>query len=84
MTIYAVEIQNNQDETLIKDLLSRLGIKFKKMQNGIKLKEMDETEYLFSNQANKTRLLKALENADKGENLTEINLDDFKEQLGIK
>lgn len=83
MTIYAIEIQNNQDETLIKDLLSRLGIKFQKVQNGTKSKEMDATDYLFSTQANKTRLLKALENADKGENLTEINLNDFKKQLGV-
>ena len=83
MTIYAIEIQNNQDETLIKDLLSRLGIKFQKVQNGTKPKEMDATDYLFSTQANKNRLLKALENADKGENLTEINLNDFKKQLGV-
>ena len=44
---------------------------------------MDETDYLFSTEANKKRLLKSLENADKGENLTEINLVDFKKQLGI-
>ncbi len=83
MTIYAIEIQNNQDETLIKELLLRLGIKFQKIQNGSNPKKMDETDYLFSSQANKTRLLKSLENADKGENLTEINLTDFKKQLGI-
>jgi hypothetical protein len=83
MTIYAIEIQNNQDENLIKDLLSRLDIKFKKIQNGAKSKEMDATDYLFSSQANKTRLLKAMSNADKGENLTEINLTEFKEQLGV-
>jgi hypothetical protein len=83
MTIYAIEIQNNQDENLIKDLLARLGIKFQKIQNGVKSKEMDATDYLFSSQTNKARLLKALENADKGENLTEINLNDFKEQLGV-
>jgi hypothetical protein len=83
MTMYAIEIQNNQDENLIKDLLARLGIKFQKIQNGAKSKEMDATDYLFSSQTNKARLLKALENADKGENLTEINLSDFKEQLGV-
>lgn len=82
MTIYAIEIHNNKDETLIKELLSRLDIKFQKIQNGAKSKEMDATDYLFSTQTNKARLLKALENADKGENLTEINLNDFKEQLG--
>lgn len=83
MTTYAIEIQNNQDESLIKELLSRLGIKYKKVQNIIKPEIMDETDYLFSSQANKTRLLKSIENVDKGENLTEINLDDFKKQLGI-
>jgi hypothetical protein len=83
MTTYAIEIQNNQDESLIKELLSRLGIKYKKVQNITKTEVMDETDYLFSTQANKTRLLKSLENADKGENLTEINLVDFKKQLGV-
>jgi hypothetical protein len=39
---------------------------------------MDATEYLFSSQTNKTRLLNALSNADKGENLTEITLDGLK------
>jgi hypothetical protein len=46
--------------------------------------KMDETEYLFSSEANKTRLLKSLDNADKGENLIEINLKDFKKQLILK
>jgi hypothetical protein len=45
---------------------------------------MDETEYLFSSKANKTRLLKSLENADKNKNLIEINLKDLKKQLGVK
>jgi hypothetical protein len=84
MTIYAIEIQNNQDENLIKDLLVRLGIKFQKIQNGVKSKEMDASDYLFSSQTNKMRLLKALENADKGENLIEIDLDDLKKQLGVQ
>jgi hypothetical protein len=48
------------------------------------IRKMDETEYLFSTEANKTRLLKSLENADKSENLTEINLKDFKKQLSVK
>lgn len=46
--------------------------------------KMDETEYLFSSKANKTRLLKSLENADKGKNLIEINIKDIKKQLKIK
>lgn len=83
MTIYTIEVENNKDETLIKELLSRLGIKFEKVQKGAKLKEMDETDYLFSTETNKKRLLNSIENADKGENLTEVNLDALKEQLGI-
>lgn len=46
--------------------------------------KMDETEYLFSSEANKTRLLKSLENADNNKNLIAINLKDLKKQLGIK
>lgn len=84
MTIYAIEIQNNQDETLIKDLLSRLGIKFKKVQKDMKSKKMDETDYLFSTQVNKNRLLKSLENADRGECLTEINLENFRSRITLK
>jgi hypothetical protein len=53
-------------------------MKFPKKQNGTKAQLMDATEYLFSSQTNKTRLLKALSNADKGENLTEITLDGLK------
>jgi hypothetical protein len=48
------------------------------------LPKMDETEYLFSSEANKTRLLKSLENADNNKNLIAINLKDLKKQLSIK
>ena len=51
------------------------------MKKSAQPKNMDATDYLFSTEANKARLLKAIENADKGENLTEINLADFKKQL---
>lgn len=51
------------------------------MKKNVQPKSMDATDYLFSTQANKIRLLKALENADKGEHLTEINLEDFKNAL---
>ena len=51
------------------------------MKKNVQPKCMDATDYLFSTEANKMRLLKAIENADKGENLTEINLTDFKKQL---
>jgi hypothetical protein len=48
------------------------------------LPKMDETEYLFSSEANKTRLLKSLKNADNNKNLIAINLKDLKKQLSIK
>jgi hypothetical protein len=51
------------------------------MKKNVQPKSMDATDYLFSTEANKTRLLKALENADKGEHLTEIKLADFKKHL---
>ena len=34
--------------------------------------EVDETAYLFRSEANKERLLRAVENVEKGENLIEI------------
>ncbi len=51
------------------------------MKKNVQPKSMDATDYLFSTEANKTRLLKAIENADKGENLTEISLTDFSQRL---
>jgi hypothetical protein len=54
------------------------------MKRASKAIHMDATDYLFSTQANKTRLLKALENADKEENLTEMKLQDYKNQLGLR
>jgi hypothetical protein len=58
-------------------------MKSNKIQSVLKSQTMDATDYLFSSQANKFRLLKAIENADKGESLTEIGLDDLKKQLNI-
>jgi hypothetical protein len=58
-------------------------MKANKIQSISKPKTMDATDYLFSSQANKTRLLKAIENVDKAENLTEIGLDDLKKQLNV-
>ena len=51
------------------------------MKKNAQPKNMDTTDYLFSTEANKARLLKALDNADRGENLTEIDLTDFKKRL---
>lgn len=37
----------------------------------------DETEYLLKSPENKRRLLESIKNVEKGQNLHEINLDDF-------
>ncbi|MBE9166495.1 hypothetical protein IQ238_02725 [Pleurocapsales cyanobacterium LEGE 06147] len=39
--------------------------------------EVDETEYLFKSEANKTRLIEAKDNVDKKTNLVEVSLDDL-------
>ncbi|MES2518011.1 MAG: hypothetical protein V4585_07885 [Bacteroidota bacterium] len=44
----------------------------------IEVEEMDTTEYLLSNTANKTRLLKAVENAKQRKNLVNIDLEQLK------
>jgi antitoxin YefM len=38
--------------------------------------EVDETAYLLQTKANRDRLLKAIENVGKGENLVEAPIDD--------
>jgi hypothetical protein len=58
-------------------------MKAKIIQTISKSQKMDTTDYLFSSQANKKRLLQAIENADKGENLTEISFDDLKKQFSL-
>jgi antitoxin YefM len=44
----------------------------------IEVEEMDTTEYLLSNTANKARLLKAVENAKQRNNLVSIDLEQLK------
>jgi len=44
----------------------------------IEVEEMDTTEYLLSNTANKERLLKAVENAKQRKNLVNIDLEQLK------
>jgi PHD/YefM family antitoxin component YafN of YafNO toxin-antitoxin module len=38
---------------------------------------MDETDYLLQSQANKERLLKAIQNVNRGENLVSYKTDAF-------
>ncbi len=44
----------------------------------------DETEYLLNNNANSKRLLKAIDNINKGINVNEINLELLKKQIDEK
>ena len=41
----------------------------------IVVSELDETEYLLKSEANKNRLLKAIDNIKNNQNLIEVNLD---------
>lgn len=43
--------------------------------------ELDETDYLLSNPANKERLLKSVKNIEAGEGLIETNLTELKAML---
>lgn len=57
------------DEKLMK------GIKhsYKDKQVEITVRELDETEYLLKNEANKRKLLKSLNNSRSRKNLSEVN-----------
>ncbi len=44
----------------------------------------DETEYLLNNNANSKRLLKAIDNINKGINVNEIDLEHLKKQIDEK
>ncbi|MEP6513999.1 MAG: hypothetical protein ABJA79_09025 [Parafilimonas sp.] len=42
---------------------------------------MDETDYLLNNPANKKRLLEAIENVNRNQNMIEVNMEDLKKHL---
>lgn len=41
------------------------------------ISELDETDYLFKSQANRNRLLSAINNVNNGKNLVEVNLSEL-------
>ena len=43
----------------------------------IRVAELDETDYLLSNAANREHLLAAIANIESGENLVMVDLDDY-------
>ncbi len=50
---------------------------FKDKEIEIVVYETDETEYLLKSEANRKRLLEAIENVNRNINLVEVNLEDL-------
>lgn len=71
-TIYRLNA-NELDEKFLQSLRTL----FKDKDIEIMVTEIDETAYLLRSEPNKKRLLKAVENAEKGENLVEIQIGDL-------
>jgi antitoxin YefM len=71
--------QSIDADNLSIDFLNYLKATFKGKKIRVTVEEeMDETEYLMSSPANKKRLLKAIENIEKGEGLIEMDMDALK------
>jgi len=64
---------NELDEKFIQSLKAL----FKDKDIEIMVSEVDETGYLLRSEANKERLLRAIENVEKGENLVEARVGDL-------
>ena len=62
---------------LDRDFLEEIKATFGEKEIEIIVSQFDETEYLLKSEANKNRLLKAIENVKKGQNLVEVNLPDL-------
>lgn len=62
---------------LNRDFLEEVKATFGDQEIEIVVSGFDETEYLLKSEANKNRLLKAIENAKEQRNLVEINLQDL-------
>lgn len=57
--------------------LDDIKAKFSDKQIEIVVSELDETEYLLSSKINKEKLMAAIEDVNNGQNLIEVNLDNF-------
>jgi antitoxin YefM len=64
---------NELDEKFLQSLKAL----FKDKDIEIIVSEVDETAYLLRSEANKERLLKAVESVEKGENLVEVRMGDL-------
>jgi hypothetical protein len=82
MATITFEIENPNDFKLMTDLAKRLGLKIKQTKNWKPADSpMDDTDYLFSTEANKKHLLKAIEHIENGGELIEVDLDSLKRQF---
>ncbi|WP_019508223.1 hypothetical protein [Pleurocapsa sp. PCC 7319] len=71
-TVYRLKASELDDR-----FLEGLKATYKDKEIEIIVCEIDETEYLLKSEANKQRLMQAVENVDKRTNLIEVNLEDL-------
>jgi antitoxin YefM len=64
---------NELDEKFIEGIKTTVG----EQEIEIFVSDMDKTDYLLQSPANKERLLKAIENVKRGENLVTISLENL-------
>lgn len=76
-TTVEINIDNPTQLESVLAFIEKLGLKAMVSKNGHTISEMDEDDYLFNNKKNKERLLTAIDNAEKGKNLVEVDLDEF-------
>lgn len=60
-------------EELDEKVLKGIKTSYKDKQIEITVRELDETEYLMKNDANRKRLMKAVRNVKERKNLVEVN-----------
>ncbi len=57
--------------------LDSLKVLFGDRQIEIVVSSIDETDYLLGNEANRSHLLRAVQNVEERKNLVEVNLEDW-------
>ena len=71
-TVYRLKA-SELDSNFLEEIKAAFGDK----EIEIIVSQFDETEYLLKSTANKNRLVKAIENVKKKQNLVEVNLQDL-------
>jgi len=64
-------------DSLDANFLAKIKETLREKEIEIVVSELDETEYLLKSEANKNRLLKAINNIKKHQNLIEVNLENL-------